>query len=503
MLWADAICINQSSTRERSHQVGKMILVYRLARRVLVWLGPNTNGQATIAFDAILDLDQKTLSAKPGHQLSPEIEQKQSNQWRSLKWLLSRPWFSRIWVVQEVISNPDVLVHCGALQIRWELLAAAVDHICAFDHDELFHVHGFLQSEIWSARIMIILQSWRRTDNDGKLGLLHFLRRFRASDARDKVFGVMGMEAFQETSETPAGPVENSWIQVDYDKSTADVYRMVAEKIIFSEPSNLTALCYVLPGSEISSQFSSWAPRWDQPDSSHILLRYIQSWNPVTNCSRGIMPSIRIVREANILEASGIQFDTIEKTTEIESELWFAPQKNRLKSSPFLELWKATNSQHFKYPTNEDITTVFSMVFTGGKDDAAGVTLEDHKMRFEKWLEGLQAAYAHPEGSISHKLGSSVNQVEENSVLWAKQGQDSSWGRAFLETKSGYMGLGPRSAEKGDVVCVLGGGIVPFLLRRVGEDTFRLVGESYIYGIMNGEVVRASTEADVKTFRIE
>ena len=132
-----------------------------------------------------------------------------------------------------------MLVHCGTLKIRWELIAAAVNHICSFDHDEIFHVYGFLQSEIWSARIMIILQqSFQQTNNDGKLGLLHFLRRFCATDARDKVFGVLGMQAFQEISQSNAGPVENSWIQVDYNKSAADVYRIVAEKVIFSEPRN-------------------------------------------------------------------------------------------------------------------------------------------------------------------------------------------------------------------------------------------------------------------------
>ena len=99
-------------------QVSKMILIYRNARRVLVWLGPDENGQAAVAFDAILDLDQKKLSAKPGPPLSAEIEHKQSEQWRSLKWLLSRPWFSRIWVVQEVISNPEVLVQYRTLEIQ-------------------------------------------------------------------------------------------------------------------------------------------------------------------------------------------------------------------------------------------------------------------------------------------------------------------------------------------------------------------------------------------------
>jgi hypothetical protein len=38
-LWADALCINQKDTAERSQQVGLMRRIYELATRVVVWLG--------------------------------------------------------------------------------------------------------------------------------------------------------------------------------------------------------------------------------------------------------------------------------------------------------------------------------------------------------------------------------------------------------------------------------------------------------------------------------
>ncbi|KAF2716706.1 HET-domain-containing protein, partial [Polychaeton citri CBS 116435] len=39
LLWADAICINQLDTDEKSRQVNMMRDVYRQSRRVLIWLG--------------------------------------------------------------------------------------------------------------------------------------------------------------------------------------------------------------------------------------------------------------------------------------------------------------------------------------------------------------------------------------------------------------------------------------------------------------------------------
>jgi hypothetical protein len=42
-LWIDAICINQSPGLEKNHQVKLMGDVYRIAKRVLVWLAPSKN----------------------------------------------------------------------------------------------------------------------------------------------------------------------------------------------------------------------------------------------------------------------------------------------------------------------------------------------------------------------------------------------------------------------------------------------------------------------------
>jgi hypothetical protein len=38
-LWVDQICIDQSNTDERNHQVNLMSKIYRLATRTMVWLG--------------------------------------------------------------------------------------------------------------------------------------------------------------------------------------------------------------------------------------------------------------------------------------------------------------------------------------------------------------------------------------------------------------------------------------------------------------------------------
>ena len=60
--------------------------------------------------------------------------------------------------------------------------------------------------------------------------------------------------------------------------------------------------------------------------------------------------------------------------------------------------------------------------------------------------------------------------------------------RQFCVTKKGYMGWAPPAAAVGDRICVLFGGQVPYVVRRQKEG-YKFLGESYIHGMMNGEVL--------------
>jgi hypothetical protein len=63
--------------------------------------------------------------------------------------------------------------------------------------------------------------------------------------------------------------------------------------------------------------------------------------------------------------------------------------------------------------------------------------------------------------------------------------------RRFVITKHGRLGWCPHTCQEGDVISVLAGGRVPFVLRKCGENQYQLVGDAYIHGIMDGEAVEA------------
>ena len=65
-------------------------------------------------------------------------------------------------------------------------------------------------------------------------------------------------------------------------------------------------------------------------------------------------------------------------------------------------------------------------------------------------------------------------------------------GRRFFPTKSGYFGLGPAAIggwQNGEMLCcVCFGASVPFILQK-HENIYRLVGEAYVHGLMDGEAI--------------
>ncbi|KAF4458854.1 ankyrin [Fusarium albosuccineum] len=115
--WIDAICINQEDNDERAHQVGMMSKIYQGAAAVVAWLGPS--------------LRDSDIAIKAIGQLSPDLEPGQEPADKrsrdALRNLFHRPYFRRLWVVQEVVLAKKVWVMCGRLVCSWGQLQKTLD----------------------------------------------------------------------------------------------------------------------------------------------------------------------------------------------------------------------------------------------------------------------------------------------------------------------------------------------------------------------------------------
>ncbi|RYP64101.1 hypothetical protein DL771_008920 [Monosporascus sp. 5C6A] len=116
VMWIDAVCINQQDNDEKGQQVQSMAKIYANAYRVIVWLG-----------EAASDSDQafEALRKAAKEQRAPSIIDKPTQQ--AILALLERPWFQRIWVLQEVAAARYVLIKCGSSAVDGFTFCSGLD----------------------------------------------------------------------------------------------------------------------------------------------------------------------------------------------------------------------------------------------------------------------------------------------------------------------------------------------------------------------------------------
>jgi hypothetical protein len=121
-LWADAICINQEDKKEKSIQVQPMAQIYQGAGSVMVYLGEEADNSSLainiLGMISCFDMANPSLS-----NLAPDIA------WKAVRAFFLRPWFTRKWIIQEVLVAREVKILCGNFVLAWDLLPRAVLNI--------------------------------------------------------------------------------------------------------------------------------------------------------------------------------------------------------------------------------------------------------------------------------------------------------------------------------------------------------------------------------------
>jgi hypothetical protein len=124
-LWIDAICINQGDVVERNEQVRYMTSIYRGAKSVIVWLG-NDEENSDLAMEAMkfmMTRENRGTIFKHTHRKSC-IDRLYEMYIAQIQ-LFKRSWFRRSWIRQEISTAKRVHVQCGNKEISWTALKRA------------------------------------------------------------------------------------------------------------------------------------------------------------------------------------------------------------------------------------------------------------------------------------------------------------------------------------------------------------------------------------------
>lgn len=185
VLWIDAICINQADVEERNRQVRLMAYIYSRAKEVIVWLGTLSVAQFRGFYKRIPFDEGGALGlSKAG-----------------LKELCTRPYWKRVWIVQEIGAATQLRIHWADRSEPWDA----------------FFQQAFAQNiepQIAPAMKLYNSREGRHGDSFLLANLMETCKGSQCEEPRDKVYGYVGI----------AHDCQDGSFPIDYSKSLFELY---------------------------------------------------------------------------------------------------------------------------------------------------------------------------------------------------------------------------------------------------------------------------------------
>lgn len=241
-IWIDALCINQQDIEERGREVKRMRQIYKQAHDVVVWLG-NEENESNKALGLIRALSNSYRTGQDralGIGLRREPGLLGRGSWRALSQLLDRPYWDRLWVLQEIaLGGNHTSVLCGHQVVTWEELYNATYLFGLHNFDIMFSLidqerkdaglsaSGLKRNKLIHLKEEQLVQAGQA---DAHIMCMSDLsRKSLATDLRDKIYGLLGM---MDASVTDL-------IIPDYKSSLPQVYTAFAKAMIVASMSIL------------------------------------------------------------------------------------------------------------------------------------------------------------------------------------------------------------------------------------------------------------------------
>ena len=503
--------------------------IYSKADRVIGWIGPDENGDSkavktleTLLNNAIhypdnLDWvrEMPEFLTVTGTYTTDGIKYDSNENLEQLLLFLRRPFWRRIWIIQELVLAATVRLLCGEEFTdipEPDLFSKAVAEMTRVANGRPDSV----TLQIWMrlAECMLLLrllarlrsQPLRHKDQvsgvwQGISGFINsriLLEHHQVSDPRDHVYGLLGLFDLNVVPEYGEGV------------TCADVYLQAAKCCLKADHLIVLTLAGTRHGfnqADVSTYLDSppsWVPDWRNPPPARTRMhRYPRSY---AFPSRGGNP-VQVI-DQKWLQASAVVWDTVART---ESKSGWD-----LKELDLIETMDSEVPDDLNYPSGISRFHAFILLWVGGysrsKTGMCDLQLDSELFRFYAHIFYCNIAgpwtKKHGRSEISKLFRLILQRPEPTSV--PRSNVESYLTRSRLlrydmrcfHTEKGYIGFGPLATKAGDRVCVLEGHKAPVLLHS-RDSHYHFVGDCDVVGIMNGEVLEAVKRAEAEITEIE
>ncbi|KAG9230934.1 heterokaryon incompatibility protein-domain-containing protein [Amylocarpus encephaloides] len=572
-LWVDARCINQDDDAEKGEQVKHMRDIYGDAAKTILWLGPSQGDSDTIigeidrlgkfihengVLDDMIKLaslpstanaEYTDMEAKVKASLEDLLQAALSDIARTLWFmrgcqaLLSRPYWRRVWILQEFVVSTQISILCGKQTIVFERFYSILFYIPWMSMYVIERIHKDIMRRLENETLEEVgeligqfkdligaeveqnanrICGMRRryhdpNEHDSTLTLIQLLAKTQvgqvkaqAGEPRDLIFGLLGMARDQDLLR----------IIPDYDrsKSCMDIYTSTAQKII--EAGNVDLLCLAqhrgtgAPAIEPSESFPSWVPDWRKHISRPCgQLPWDSSFRFTGPLPSHLHKAPELARQVspNELKLQGFILDKVQYLAPFK---WLPSPNGTGQNDPTLPIHLASiatlcqlsnakllyhsdpypnpndrHTAHFRIPVADMEEYGISFIRHAGAKPRNAKEEEDPFALIQRGYDGVLEAIATME----------VKEHTKEIRMYYNMLGYQVFRRGMLLEK-GFVGLGPDGVDVGDVVVGFRGTKFPYVLRMVkgseGEERWKVVGEAYVHGVMYGELFQGGSEVE-------
>lgn len=398
--------------------------------------------------------------------------------------ILRRPWWWRMWVIQEVAVAKSLTVICNGHHFSWERLLYTAQWISLFQMEVMNAPAEEAEENPYFPNITFkSLYRWKLEHGEAIpiLALLENATSCLASNPRDMIFSVLGL-----ASDIEALPTINSEHKLvcNYERSVQEVYTDFA-KVHIHTHNSLDVITFSNNYNGRIAGCPSWVPDWSALRKSSCFslskLPLLSSArlaisNPYAyQASGGRHPDFGFL-QGDTLRVSGIRVDTVTQV----GEPYFDPRPPGEKFDRTIGDWQTIAlGEGDRRTLDSYVGTEQTLIEAFDRTITADVNLTgDRSQRHERfvWLNSQRI--------VTQERLDQWNRARRAVYLRIQR-------RLFFTTSGGRFGLGPWDTKAGDIVFVLLGCNVPVILRQNG-DRWVFVGEAFVLGIMDGEMAEAA-----------